>query len=494
MSGLFLRSAVTGMMILCATATLSWATPAKTDTKTDPDQDVYANLNLFGEVFERIKAGYVEEVENKQLIEAAINGMLSSLDPHSSYLNADSFKDMQVQTKGEFGGLGIEVTLEGGFVKVVSPIDGTPAEKAGIKAGDFITALNDEQVLGMTLQDAVEKMRGKIGEEIKLTVHREESKEPLIFKIKRDVIEIRAVRPAEYNKIGYIRITTFNDNTDKDLESAITKIKKDVGADLKGYVIDLRNNPGGLLDQAVAVSDMFLERGEIVSTRTRNNQKIDSLYAETGKLPKPGDYTDGKPLVVLINGGSASASEIVAGALKEHKRAVLVGTKSFGKGSVQSIMPLASGDGALRLTTARYFTPSGTSIQATGILPDVEIASGEVNTKESKTGFSEENLPNHLKNERERQKREKEKNEKQSLKDKSDSGVEIFKDDVVRKDLQLKYAFDLMQVMPVVKEVISVHDDLHPNNKIMPAVSNNSDKTFIPVPVPPVDKTKPIVK
>jgi carboxyl-terminal processing protease len=259
-------------------------------------------------------------------------------------------------------------------------------------------------------------------------------------------------------------------------------------------VIDLRNNPGGLLDQAVAVSDMFLERGEIVSTRTRNNQKIDSLYAETGKLPKPGDYTDGKPLVVLINGGSASASEIVAGALKEHKRAVLVGTKSFGKGSVQSIMPLASGDGALRLTTARYFTPSGTSIQATGILPDVEIASGEVNTKESKTGFSEENLPNHLKNERERQKREKEKNEKQSLKDKSDSGVEIFKDDVVSKDLQLKYAFDLMQVMPVVKEVISVHDDLHPNNKIMPAVSNNSDKTFIPVPVPPVDKTKPIVK
>lgn len=415
------------------------------------EKDVYAHLNLFGEVFERIKINYVEDVENKDLIEAAINGMLTSLDPHSSYLNAKSYGDMRVQTQGEFGGLGIEVTMEAGFVKVVSPIDETPAAKAGIKAGDFITRLDGKQVLGMTLQEAVSQMRGKVGEDITLTVHREGVKEPLEYVITRDKIEIRAVRPGEYNNIGYIRITTFNQNTFSDLLTSVQKIKKDLGKDLKGFVIDLRNNPGGLLDQAVEVSDAFLEQGEIVSTRSRNNEQITRSQATEG------DITDGKPIVVLINGGSASASEIVSGALKEHKRAILVGTKSFGKGSVQSIMPLASGDGALRLTTARYYTPSGTSIQATGIEPDVNIASGEVNITEKKEGFSEENLPGHLKNERERQKKEKEK-EKKAQKEKSENGVKIITEDSLKKDIQLKYAFDLMQAMPVVEEVYKVRN------------------------------------
>lgn len=423
----------------------AYAVPEKKE-ETGAGQDIYEQLNLFSEVFERIKDGYVEEVKNKQLIEAAINGMLTSLDPHSSYLDSKSFKDMQVQTKGEFGGLGIEVTMEAGFVKVVSPIDDTPAAKAGIKAGDFITELNGEQVLGLTLQEAVEKMRGKVGEEIKLTVMREGAKEPLMLTIKRDVIAIRAVRPAEYDDIGYIRITTFNENTYPDLEKSIANIKKDIGKDLKGYVIDLRNNPGGLLDQAEAVSDAFLNRGEIVSTRSRGNEKITSFTA------KKGDLAEGKPIVVLINGGSASASEIVSGALKEHKRAVLVGTKTFGKGSVQSIIPLSNGEGALRLTTARYYTPSGTSIQAKGISPDVEIANGEVKIREQKKGFGEENLPHHLVNERDRQQQKKDE-KKKGKKEKSDNGIEIFGEEKLQKDIQLKYAFDLMKVMPVMEEI-----------------------------------------
>lgn len=410
-------------------------------------KETYENLNLFGDVFERIKSSYVEEVEDKEIIEAAINGMLTSLDPHSGYLDMKRFEDMQVQTNGEFGGLGIEVTLDAGFVKVVSPIDGTPAAKAGIKAGDYITMLDDTQVLGLTLQEAVDKMRGKVGEPIKLTVQREGSMEPLHFVITRDVIEIHAVRSALYNDIGYVRITTFNNNTYDNLVSEVQKIKKDLEGKVLGYVIDLRNNPGGLLDQAIMVSDAFLEQGEIVSTRSRNMQDIKRFDAEKGEI------VDGLPVVVLINGGSASASEIVSGALKEHRRAVLVGTKTFGKGSVQSILPLASGAGALRLTTARYYTPSGTSIQATGIEPDVIIDAGSVETKKSKLPtLSENDLPGHLENERKKQ--EKALKAKKGQAEKSASGIKIMQPEELEKDIQLKYALDLIKVMPVVQEVV----------------------------------------
>jgi carboxyl-terminal processing protease len=370
----------------------------KSETTKKDDDNIYENLNLFGDVFERIKSSYVEEVDNKKLIEAAINGMLTSLDPHSGYMDLKRFEEMQVQTNGEFGGLGIEVTLEGGFVKVVSPIDDTPAAKAGIKAGDYITMLDDTQVLGLTLQEAVDKMRGKVGEKIKLTVQREGVSKALKFVIKRDKISIHAVRSAEYNNIGYLRITTFNNNTYDNLLVEIAKIKKDIGDKLIGYVVDLRNNPGGLLDQAILVSDAFLDKGEIVSTRSRNMEDVKRFNAEKG------DNTDGLPLVVLINGGSASASEIVSGALKEHRRAVLVGTKTFGKGSVQSVLPLSGSGGALRLTTARYYTPSGASIQATGIEPDVIIDAGSLDIdKNKKKSLSENDLPGHLLNERQRQ-------------------------------------------------------------------------------------------
>jgi len=328
--------------------------------------ETYRQLNLFGEIFERVRADFVEKQTDEELIEAAINGMLTSLDPHSGYMNSKTFRDMQVQTRGEFGGLGIEVTMEQGFVKVVSPIDDTPAARAGLKPGDFITHLNDEQIQGLTLNEAVEKMRGPVGSAIKLTIRRE-GREPFDVSIKRDVVRIQSVRSrVEANNFGYVRITTFNEQTDAGLKRAIETIKKDVGANLKGYIIDLRNNPGGLLDQAVAVSDAFLEKGEIVSTRGRRTDDATRYNA------KAGDLTDGLPLVVLINAGSASASEIVAGALQDHRRAVVLGTKSFGKGSVQTIIPLP-GNGAIRLTTARYYTPSGRSIQAKGIEPDIDV-------------------------------------------------------------------------------------------------------------------------
>lgn len=435
------------MATLFCVAPLS-AQAEKTDTTKPDRQEVYCNLNLFGDVFERIKANYVEEVKDKDIIEAAINGMLTSLDPHSSYLNEKHFENMQVQTNGEFGGLGIEVTLDSGFVKVVSPIDDTPAARAGIKAGDYITMLDDKQVLGLTLQEAVEKMRGKVGEPIKLTVRREGTPEALEFEIIRDTIEIRAVRSALYNNIGYLRITTFNNNTYENLVNEIQKIKKDLGDKAIGYIVDLRNNPGGLLDQAIMVSDAFLEQGEIVSTRTRDVKNIKRFAAEKG------DLVDGLPLVVLINGGSASASEIVSGALKEHRRAVLVGTKTFGKGSVQSILPLASGAGALRLTTARYYTPSGTSIQATGIEPDIIIDAGSLTEKKSKKPMiSEGDLPGHLKNER--QKQAKALKEKKGKTEKSENGVKIIQEMDLEKDIQLKYALDMVKVMPVVQEVVS---------------------------------------
>ena len=330
--------------------------------------DTYRQLNLFGDVFERIRADYVESPDDTALIESAIDGMLTSLDPHSSYLSAKDFKDMQVQTSGKFGGLGIEVTMEEGVIKVVSPIDDTPAARSGILAGDMIIALDGETVQGLNLNQAVDRMRGAINTPITLTIKRDGVEKPFDVRLVRDVITIHSVRSRIEGDIGYIRITTFNEQTFDGLNEAIDKVEKDVGADkVKGYVVDLRNNPGGLLDQAIAVSDAFLDRGEIVSTRGRNAEETQRFNSRAG------DLTKNKPVIILINGGSASASEIVAGALQDHRRATVIGTRSFGKGSVQTIIPLGSGNGALRLTTARYFTPSGRSIQAKGISPDIEV-------------------------------------------------------------------------------------------------------------------------
>lgn len=327
--------------------------------------DTYRQLSLLGDVFEKVRAQYVEEVSDEELVEAAINGMLTSLDPHSSYLSPKSFQDMRVQTKGEFGGLGIEVTMENGYVKVVSPIDDTPASEVGLEPGDYITHLDGEAVLGLTLSEAVERMRGKVGTAIKLTIRRAEE-EPFDVEITRAIITIKSVRNRVIQDIGYIRITTFNEQTTVGLQESVAKIKEELGDRLHGYVIDLRNNPGGLLDQAISVCDAFLERGEIVSTRGRDEANASRVNATAG------DITDGKPIVVLINGGSASASEIVAGALQDHRRAIILGTQSFGKGSVQTILPL-QGNAAMRLTTARYYTPSGRSIQAKGIEPDIKV-------------------------------------------------------------------------------------------------------------------------
>lgn len=362
----------------------------KDKATTDP-QETYKQLNLFGDVFERVRAQYVDEVSDKTLIEYAVNGMLSSLDPHSSYLDEKDFDDMRVQTKGEFGGLGIEVTMEEGLVKVVSPIDDTPASKAGLKTGDYITHIDGKPILGMTLAEAVEKMRGKVDSPIEITVRREGVSEPLVFKMNRAVIKIKAVRSrVEMSDIGYLRVTSFNQNTFDSLKSAIEKIKKDSNGKISGYVLDLRNNPGGLLDQAILVSDAFLDKGEIVSTRGRDSKDIKRDNATTG------DLTDGLPIVVLINGGSASAAEIVAGALQDHKRAIVMGTRSFGKGSVQTIVPLP-GHGAMRLTTARYFTPSGRSIQAKGIDPDIIVEAAKLEKAEAE-GFHEEDLKGALAN------------------------------------------------------------------------------------------------
>jgi carboxyl-terminal processing protease len=356
--------------------------------------DTYRQLNLFGDVFERVRADYVVKPEDAKLIETAINGMLSGLDPHSSYMDSKSFRDMQVQTRGEFGGLGIEVTMQDGLIKVVAPIDDTPAAKAGILANDLITKLDNEQVQGLTLNQAVEKMRGPVNTTIKLTILRKGMDKPLEVTLKRDIIRVRSVRShVEGDDIGYIRITQFNEQTTEGLKQALADIQAKVANDkLKGYIVDLRNNPGGLLDQAISVSDSFLQKGEIVSTRGRNPEETQRFNARAGDLIK------GKPLIVLINGGSASASEIVAGALQDHKRATLLGTRSFGKGSVQTIIPLGSGNGALRLTTARYYTPSGRSIQAKGIEPDVEVLQDvPENLKASTDTRGEASLRGHLK-------------------------------------------------------------------------------------------------
>ena len=348
-------------------------------------QETYKQLNLFGDVFQRVQEQYVEEITDKELIESAISGMLQSLDPHSSYLSPESYKDMQVKTKGTFGGLGIEITMEGGFVKVVSPIDDTPAANAGMQPGDLIIGINGESIKGLTINEAVSRLRGPVKSKITITVVREE-KDPFDVEIIRDVIKIRSVKHEIINNIGYVRLTTFSDTTTSGMEKSINEIKKELRDKFQGLILDLRNNPGGLLNQSISVTDAFLNQGEIVSTQGRKPDDTSRVFA------KKGDIINGKPLIVLINSGSASASEIVAGALKDHARAIIVGTRSFGKGSVQSIIPLP-GNGAMRLTTARYYTPSGVSIQAKGIEPDIKVEAGITDLK--KEGLErgrEENL------------------------------------------------------------------------------------------------------
>ncbi len=345
-----------GVVTFLGIASAAWAA----------NSDTYRQLNLFGDVFERVRSEFVEEVTDEELIRAAVEGMLQTLDPHSSYMPPRDFKDMQVQTRGEFGGLGIEVTMENGLVKVVSPIDDTPASRAGILSGDMISHIDGEQVLGLTLSETVERMRGPIDSEITITVLRESEPAPFDVHLVRNVVKIRSVRWRREDDVGYVRITSFTEQTQDGLREGIAKLRHEIGDRMKGLVLDLRNNPGGLLDQAISVSDSFLDQGEIVSTRGRRSDSAQRYNAELG------DLTDGLPMVVLINSGSASASEIVAGALQDHRRAVVLGTRSFGKGSVPTIIPLP-GNGAMRLTTARYYTPSGRSIQATGIEPDITV-------------------------------------------------------------------------------------------------------------------------
>jgi len=366
---------------------LTPAAPAPAPSKSS----TYELLNLFGEVFDRVRSDYVEPVSDDKLIESALNGMLTSLDPHSNYMNEKSFNDMKIQTKGEFGGLGIEVTMENGLVKVVSPIDDTPAAKAGVKPGDFVSEIDNTAVMGLTLQEAVDKMRGPVGTTVKITILREGLKEPLPVTIKRDLIKIQSVRSRAEGDVAYLRITSFSETTSDAMKAAFEKEKKTIGPKLKGVVLDLRNNPGGLLDQAIEVSDAFLEQGEIVSTRSRKPEDSRRYSA------KAGDITGGLPIVVLINEGSASASEIVAGALKDHKRAVAMGVKSFGQGSVQTVIPIDS-HGAIRLTTARYYTPSGVSIQAKGIVPDIVVEQAKLEPLKNTGNFSEGSLRGHLMN------------------------------------------------------------------------------------------------
>ena len=369
------------------------AQPAWSQDKDKPDpkaaggdkSELYQQLNLFGDVLERVRRDYVEPADEKTLIENAINGMLTALDPHSSYMNPKTYKDMQVQTKGEFGGLGIEVTMENGVIKVVSPIDDTPASKAGIMPGDLIFALDGEPVQGMTLQEAVEKMRGKVGTSIKISIRRNNVKDPIDITLTRETIKVKATRFRLEGDVGYIRVTSFTEQATAGVVDAVEKIKKEAGTKLKGFVLDLRNNPGGLLDQAISMSDAFLDKGEIVSVKARKSEDVQRWNA------KSGDITGGLPIVVLMNGGSASASEIVAGALQDHRRAIVLGTRSFGKGSVQTIMQVTGG-GAIRLTTALYFTPSGRSIQKEGIKPDIEVEQAKVETIQQRSGFREENL------------------------------------------------------------------------------------------------------
>ncbi len=371
-------------LLFLVSATLAVPVQAAEEKGTD----TYKYLDLFGAVFERVRSGYVEKVTDKKLIEAAINGMLQALDPHSSYLSAEAFKEMQVNTAGKFGGLGIQVTTERGIVKVISPIDGTPAAKAGIRANDLITHIDGKPIIGISLREAVKMMRGPVDSKITVKIRRK-GVDPFDVSIVRAIITVKSVRYRTIGNVGYIRITAFNQQTTVGLHAALAEFRRESGKAWRGVVLDLRNNPGGLLSQAIDVSDSFLERGEIVSTRGRE-AKISSRYNA-----KKGDLADGLPIVVLINGGSASASEIVAGALQDHRRAILMGTKSFGKGSVQTVVPLGS-QGAMRLTTARYYTPSGRSIQAKGIVPDIVVEQAKVTALTPRGGGREADLPNAL--------------------------------------------------------------------------------------------------
>jgi carboxyl-terminal processing protease len=406
----------------------------RTYSATPSNSEIYRQLDLFGDVLERVRSDYVEKPDDSMLIDSAINGMLSALDPHSAYLNPKSFRDMQVQTKGEFGGLGIEVTMEqgSGVVKVVSPIDDTPAAKAGLMANDLITHLDGEQIVGLTLEQAVEKMRGPVNTSITLTILRRGKDEPFDVKIVRDVIRINAIKARLEGDIIYVKVSTFNEQTHSNLVKQVETLKKSLGRPVRGFVIDLRNNPGGLLDQAINVSDAFLDKGAIVLTKGR-------LLEETQRAnARAGDIAEGKPIVVLVNGGSASASEIVAGALQDHKRATVVGTRSFGKGSVQTIIPLGS-NGAIRLTTARYYTPSGRSIQAKGIEPDIVVEQElppDMQSKAPQRTPSEAALPRHLKND--------------SSKDvKESTGSSSYVPREPEQDTQLQYALKMLRGEPL---------------------------------------------
>lgn len=403
--------------------------PSLTTAQSGKNDEIYRQLGLFGDIFQRVRESYVDEVNEKDLVEAAINGMLTSLDPHSSFLNNDNFSDMQVQTKGKFGGLGIEITMEDGVIKIVSPIDDTPAARAGLQPEDLIIAVDDKPIRGMTLGDAVDKLRGEVGSKVTITVKRG-TLESFDVTVKRDTIKIRSVRAKMFEGIGYLRVTTFSEQTTSGLTKEIGEMFRENGDKLQGFVLDLRNNPGGLLNEAISVSDAFLERGEIVSTRGRSDENASRAYA------RPGDIAKGLPVVVLINSGSASASEIVAGALKDHRRAVLLGTRSFGKGSVQSVIPL-SGNSAMRLTTARYYTPSGVSIQAKGITPDIEVALARIEQLEG--GITrEEDLKGALDNGEKVDRR----NAEQNAEDKS---VKPSKTDQSKVDYQLARALDLIR-------------------------------------------------
>lgn len=420
-------------------------------------QETYKQLNLFGDVFQRVQEQYVEEVTDKKLIESAISGMLQSLDPHSSYLSADSYKDMQVKTKGTFGGLGIEITMEDGVVKVVSPIDDTPAAKAGMKSGDLIIGINGESIRGLTINESVSQLRGPVGSKVKITVVRDQQ-DPFEIEIKRDIIKIRSVKHNIIRHIAYVRLTTFSDTTTSGMEEAIKKIRNKTGDKFQGLILDLRNNPGGLLNQSISVADSFLNQGEIVSTQGRKDEDTSRIFA------KKGDLIDGKPLIVLINSGSASASEIVAGALKDHSRAIIVGTRSFGKGSVQSIIPLA-GNGAMRLTTARYYTPSGISIQAKGIEPDIIVEAGITELKkESLTNRREENLRGALD-------KETKENEVKDKKEKNLTPVEK-----LLQDNQISRAVDLIRGINLfsnnVKSTSMASTNNHKTRKLINSASN----------------------
>jgi len=412
--------------------------------------ETYRQLNLFGDVFERVRSDYVENVDDAEAIEAAINGLLTSLDPHSSYMNPKVYRETQVQTEGEFGGLGIEVTMENGFVKVISPIDDTPASRAGLQPGDLITHLDGEGILGLTLTEAVERMRGPIDSELTITIARIGQDKPLDVVLTRALVKIKSVRHRTEGDVGYIRISSFNKHTETGVKAAIKSITNELKEGLRGYVLDLRNNPGGLLDQAIAVSDAFLKQGEIVSTRGRSPEDVQRFNARTG------DLAEEKPIVILINGGSASASEIVAGALQDHRRALVLGTRSFGKGSVQTLIPLG-GEGAIRLTTARYYTPSGTSIQAKGITPDIVVEQKKLEKiEEPRRRRSESTLRGHLEGEEEdpqdkiigdliRKNGEKENKdgEKEDGKSKSAEAID---------DYQLSYAIDLIRGFALMKQ------------------------------------------